>query len=189
MISWIDFGTAKETQRREAATTLKINDDFFWSSTTRGVRFGSDAAKKFDFGIVDGSVLSSIPIEGLYTVFDSASSDAFISTAFWDSFLAKFSAEAGLKSTEFKDGYVMASCKLTYPDLYFDVDGYYLQLSAKDYVEEVDADLCKLHVRPIDAPFNVLGTQLFLEYYVTHNYGAKPNMQWAPAKDSKKDVI
>lgn len=159
------------------------------------MRFGEDDAKKWDFDIVDGSVLSNdgMNATSIYSVFDTSSQDAFITSAFWDTFLAQLFLEMGQETYDFVDGYVMASCKFNYPDLYFDVDGHFLQMSAKDYVEDVSKDasqdLCKLHVRPIDAPFNIYGTALYLDYYVTHNYGVESNMQWSPAKDSKKSVI
>ena len=48
-----------------------------------------------------------------------------------------------------------------------------LKVRADDYVVPVWNDgtlLCKVLLRPIDAPFNIFGMPIFLGYYVTHNY-------------------
>ena len=91
-----------------------------------------------------------------------------------------------------KSGLVYSSCKVDFPDLYFEVDGWGLQVSASDYVEDVSVDgdksLCLIHIESLDAPFNILGLPIFQEYYVTHDY-RNGTMDFAPHSASKKSAI
>ena len=88
------------------------------------------------------------------------------------------------------DGRAVASCSASYPDIHFMIDGYWLQVQPEDYLRELNANdgACELKIKPIDAPFNVMGMPAFIGYYVTHSWGADQAayMAWSPHPDSTK---
>ena len=70
------------------------------------------------------------------------------------------------------------------------MEGKYLQVRPEDYVKDVsaaqDKSLCKVHIRPLDAPFNILGLPIYMDYYVTHG---NDTMTFAPHQLSLKSKI
>ena len=48
--------------------------------------------------------------------------------------------------------------------------------------------MCTIKIRPIDAPFNILGMPAFIDYYVTHDWEAN-HMSFVPHSDSNKPSL
>ena len=69
---------------------------------------------------------------------------------------------------------VLTDCALPFPDLKIILNSIELEVSPKDYVIDVspaqDRSECELAIRKHDAPFNVVGTPLLEDYYVTHSW-------------------
>ena len=93
---------------------------------------------------------------------------------------------------EVRGGAAYAACQASYPNLYFMFDGHWLQIPAVDYIvdtsEGQDGQICRLRIRPIDAPFNIMGMPVYLGYYVTHNW-EESYMSFAPHDDSSKPAL
>jgi len=49
-ISWIDIGTPDLKQNKTESIYIDVFDDFFWSTTLQGVRYGTRRDKAFTFG-------------------------------------------------------------------------------------------------------------------------------------------
>ena len=108
---------------------------------------------------------------GVYTILDTASSDILISSLWFDSFAEKLFGHVG-KDFEYNDGRVYSSCAVSYPNIYFMINGFWLQIQPEDYVVKLTDILCTFKIRPFDAPFNILGMPAFMGYYVTHGWGS-----------------
>ena len=69
---------------------------------------------------------------------------------------------------------ILSDCTLSFPDIRFIVGGSVVQIKKEDYVKDVskaqDRSECGLALRRHDAPFNIIGTPMFLDYYVTHSW-------------------
>ena len=48
------------------------------------------------------------------------------------------------------------------------IQGYWLYIPDIDYIT-FEGKLCVLKIRPIDAPFNIMGLPAYKDYYVTHD--------------------
>ena len=108
---------------------------------------------------------------GVYTIFDTASADILISSLWFDSFAERFFGHVG-KEFEHRDGRVFSSCAAAYPNIYFMINGFWIQVQPEDYVVRLSDTLCTFKIRPFDAPFNILGMPAFMGYYVTHGWGS-----------------
>ena len=71
--------------------------------------------------------------DGIYTIFDSASTDILLSVLWYESFVEKFYEAVGLEYTIF-EGKASAACSNNLPDLYFLINGHWLQVRREDYV-------------------------------------------------------
>ena len=69
------------------------------------------------------------------------------------------------------------------------IDGYWLQVRPEDYIKETSEGNCQLKIRPIDAPFNIMGMPAYIGYYVTHKWGNQAYMTWAPHSESKNQPL
>ena len=120
---------------------------------------------------------------GIYTIFDTGASDIYLSILWFESFAEQLYAATGVEY-EINEGQASATCSTEYPDIYFLVNGYWLQVRPDNYIEEnSDGKTCSLKIKPIDAGFNVLGLPAYIGYYVQHNW-AKNYMTFAPHFDS-----
>lgn len=52
-VSWIDIGAPDTQQQTSAPVALDCLDDFFWSHTNQGVRFGSNEAQAFTYEMME----------------------------------------------------------------------------------------------------------------------------------------
>jgi len=106
--------------------TLDTFDDFFWSTSLQGVRFGSKKDNAYTFGNIDsGSQVNN----GLYTIWDTGSSDIFLSTLWYESFVEQLYGVMGIEY-EIVDGKSTAACATNYPDIWFLHNGYWQQVKA-----------------------------------------------------------
>lgn len=129
-----------------------------------------------------------------------------MSVLWYESFVEQLFGAMGAEY-EIINGVAKGPCNTDYPDIYFLVDGYWLQLTESDYLrnnlgdgssfcEFVPDDPscqnvvsgCSLKIKPIDAPFNIFGMPAFLGYYVGHNW-EQGTMSFAPHKDSSKSAV
>ena len=78
--------------------------------------------------------------------------------------------EAGVEDYEIKDGEVFTRCDAEFPELQFIFNGYDLPLLTEDYVQDISSDgsetNCRLRIVSLNAPFNIVGTPLLMDYYV-----------------------
>lgn len=65
-------------------------------------------------------------------------------------------------------------------------------MNADDYVQDIssagDRSKCRIHIKSINAPFNILGVPAFLEYYVTHDWETN-NITFRPHSSSTKPPL
>ena len=78
--------------------------------------------------------------------------------------------EAGIEDYDIKDGQVFSRCDVEFPELQFIFSGYDIPLREEDYVQDISADgsrsNCRLRLVSLNAPFHIVGTPLFMDYYV-----------------------
>ena len=165
-ISWIDIGMPDESQSKSEPVTIDCFDDFFWSMALQGVRFGTSSDMAFTFNLMEHGAQIN---DGLYTIWDSAAPNIYLSVLWFESFVAQLYEITGLEIV-IVNGKVKAACATSYPDLYFQLNGYWLQVKPADYIREEDSNVCSLKIMPINAPFNIMGMPAYIGYYIQHNW-------------------
>ena len=73
---------------------------------------------------------------GVYTIFDTAAADVYISILWYESLIEKLFEIVGTPY-EIRDGATYASCTANYPNLYFMLDGHWLQIPPVDYLVDI----------------------------------------------------
>lgn len=119
---------------------------------------------------------------GIYTIFDTAASDIFLSILWYESFVEQLYSSMGIDFA-IEDGVAKAVCDTNYPDLYFMLNGYWMQVKAADYIREESSKVCSLKIKGIDAPFNIMGMPAYIGYYIQHNWD-QGSMTISPHSDS-----
>ena len=143
------------------------------------MRFGKSDSNAWTFhDMALGSEING----GLYTIWDTAASDIYLSVLWYESYVEKLFGSMGVDYS-IEDGVTKASCGANYPDIYFLHNGYWQQIKPVDYVREEAGDVCSLRIKPIDAPFNIMGMPAYIGYYIQHNWGAGV-MKFAPHSDN-----
>lgn len=72
---------------------------------------------------------------------------------------------------------------------------HWIQIAASDYVVDLSiaqdgTALCKIRIKQVDLPFNIMGMPAFLGYYVTHSWEmGQASMTFAPHQDSLKPKL
>lgn len=183
-VSWIDIGAPDAGMVSSEPIGIDTVPDYFWSMANQGVRIGEKEAGAYTFQDEEGA--GSWIGDGIYTIFDTGSSDIYMSILWFDSFVEELYAAVGIEY-EIKEGAAYSKCNANFPNIYFMVDGYWLQIPSDDYLSE-DDDLCRLRIRPIEAPFNILGMPAYIGYYVTHNWD-QGYMTFAPHTSSNKPAL
>lgn len=137
-VSWIDIGAPDTQQQTSAPVALDCLDDFFWSHTNQGVRFGSNEAQAFTYEMMEeGTQING----GIYTIFDTGASSIFLSVLWYESFIEQLYSITGIPY-EVYQGTAVAGCSGFYPDIYFMIDGYWLQVQPEDYIKETNEGNC-----------------------------------------------
>ena len=172
-VSWIDFG-APDTTELVNGVTIEGWEDYFYSLPLDALRIGKLPVNTYSFE--PNAQVDLFPgIEGVYTIFDTATPDIYLTKLYYDSFITELYGFLDLEFTV-TGGYPYATCTTTYPDLYLSFKKTWLQVKAADYTEDVstaqDGSLCKMKIRPIDAPFNIMGLPLYQDYYVVHDFAS-----------------
>lgn len=132
-----------------------------------GIRFGTDDNKAYEFADYE---MTETALGGVYTIIDTAASDIYISALYYKAFITQLMEEAGVEDYEIKDGEVFTQCDPGFPELQFIFNGYDFPLLPEDYVQDISTGAsgtnCRLRLVSINAPFNIVGTTLLLDYYV-----------------------
>ena len=66
---------------------------------------------------------------GIYSIWDTGSSDIFLSTLWYESFVEQLYGVMGIEY-EIQDGVSKAACATNYPDIWFLHNGYWQQVKA-----------------------------------------------------------
>lgn len=82
---------------------------------------------------------------GVYTIFDTGSSQIQFSALWFPSFIEQFFASAGVKEYEMVDNRTHAPCNGKYRDLYILTDGLWLQVARDDYMMKIGDGMCVFH--------------------------------------------
>jgi len=115
-VSWIDFGKPDTKQIAEEPVEITAVDDFFWSVSSQGVRIGEDNVKAFRFAPDEQGVFTDE--YSLYTIFDTGASEIYISSLWYNSFIAELTSEVAAYQ-ETRGGFLYATCDAKWPNLYF----------------------------------------------------------------------
>lgn len=154
------------------------------------MRFGTDKKNSFYYPREDFYETGGVD-EGVYTILDTGASALYISSLYFDSFMSELQAIAGTELQPY-EGRTYARCVPSFPDLYFQVNGKWLQVAVKDYVIDVsrnsDGSICLIQVMQTSTPFNILGMPLFIDYQAVFDDKAS-TVSFDPIKGSIKDAI
>ena len=116
---------------------------------TYGIKFGWDNSNAYQFSNSTQGVYLNGEV-GLYTIWDIAAPDIMISELWYDSVIEKLYKQVEI-DYKIENGSATSACSEKFPDLYFDIEKYWLQIPAKDYVIDTsdaqDNSLCKLKLR------------------------------------------
>ena len=90
------------------------------------------------------------------------------------------------------EGRTYARCVTTFPTLYFQMDGKWLEVSTSDYVIDVsklsDGSICLVQIKKTSAPFNIFGMPLFIDYTTKFDDDAS-TVKFEPMVDSVKEAV
>ena len=99
----------------------------------QGIRFGERSSDAYTFAQEDQAVWMN---GGVYTIFDTAASEIYISILWYESLVEKL-FEKATTPYETTGGATYGSCTANYPNLYFMLDGHWLQIPPIDYLVDV----------------------------------------------------
>ena len=140
MISWVDFGKPNKSETVSEPVVMENLEDYFWSFTNEGVRIGENDSNAFAYaqsGEMDKDVtnLKNGDFKGVYTIFDTGEPNILISRYWFDALVIKLYQSAGTVY-EKKDGILYSTCKVSFPNLYFLINGYWLMIPPQDYMSD-----------------------------------------------------
>lgn len=169
-ISYVNLGDLNPQESLNEEFSLMSFQDYFWSLQGSGVRIGTRKEDSYSFAydkqqeIFDG-------LYGVYTIMDTGSSSIYISDLWYASLIETMFSQADATYT-INEGKTYFDCSVNLPDLYFDVNGLWIQILNSDYIIETNdgSNVCMLLVEGINAPFNIMGMPAYFDYYVTHNW-------------------
>ena len=186
----IQFGEVNKKRYREDEIPVNItaNEDFFWSLSSGGIRIGEQNSREYGFAPDPQAVY--MKDGGIYTIMDTAAKDIMISNLWYQSFVEAFMDAAGVSSYDQKSDGLYAKCTSNFPNLYFQLNGYWLVVLPDHYKKETsDLNLCRLSFAGIDAGFNIYGLPLYRDYYVSHYWtnstATKTETQSSESADKK----
>lgn len=112
----------------------------------------------------------------LYTILDTGASEIYISALYFEDFINMFFKQHDIAKEKFEatNATVTATCSGTgeFKSVYFNMNGVWLEVRADDYVTfDKGAGKCNFAFKGIDAPFNIVGLPVYLDYYVSHFWG------------------
>ena len=167
-------------------------DDFYWSTHSTAVAIGNPRDVNDIFGFQDQLEAPLYEGKGMYTIFDTGSSDILISQIYFMDLIKKIFSKVGGKEWSFKDGVLYTKCYNNFPSLFFAVSGRWIELRPSDYVYDTslarDRSNCVLKLKSLDLPYIVLGNPIFIDYYTIHD-SERGRMGIAPhSLSSKRDI-
>ena len=174
--SWIDLGRLDETivRKRADLTEITMYDDFFWSTGLKAIRVGEKDSNAASFGPHYQAVFDKD--DGLYTILDTGASEIYISALYFEDFIDHFFEVHNVGKADFEstNATTTANCKETskWQSIYFLLGDQWIEMRADDYViYDERLRLCQFKFIGIDAPFNIIGLPLYIDYYVSHFMG------------------
>lgn len=99
----------------------------------QGIRIGERSENAFTYEMEDQAVWIN---GGVYTIFDTAASEIYLSILWYESFVDALFSKMGIEY-ETKKGATYARCNANYPNIYFMLDGQWLQIPPVDYILDV----------------------------------------------------
>ena len=105
-----------------------VLDDFYWSTHTTSVAIDNPRDVNNIFGFQDQIVAPLQDGKGVYTIFDTGSSDILISKIYFMDFVKKIFNKVGGKDWSFKNGVLYSKCYNNFPSLFFAVNDKWIQL-------------------------------------------------------------
>ena len=103
----------------------------------------------------------------MYSILDTGASAIYISSLWFDSFMDVLEEVAGTRLEPY-EGRTYARCVNSFPPIFFQMGGHWVELAVKDYVIDVsrqqDGSICLIQVMRTNAPFNIYGMPLFVDY-------------------------
>jgi len=89
-----------------------------------GIRIGLDSSNAYKYSENEQAVFLN-GIDGLYTIWDIAAPDIYITELWYDSVIEKLYEQVGIDYT-IENGSATSVCSSKFPDLYFDMEGWWL---------------------------------------------------------------
>ena len=140
------------------ATSIKMNEDFYWSSTLQAVAFTSTD--------------NSFRVEDFYAIFDTGSSHLIAPGKYYRAILNKLWVDSDRPAYSEKEGITFVDCYMqgVWENLYLQVDGKWLEVSPYDYIWDVyqDGRTCILMIEEHEYDFFIFGLPIFQGYYMRH---------------------
>ena len=171
--SEIHFGDpllASKAKDKNDLRYIKLHDDLFWAATCRGFAFGS---LDNDYRVPDlgTEFISKGDMKG---VFDSVVNGIQMPPAIFDDYVEALFVSAGVDSLPYIAGKGFnVNCADEFPSLFFMFDSTWLEVQAIHYVRDIsyeqDRSQCMMILQQGEAPFLVMGTPAYLDYYVVHD--------------------
>lgn len=105
----------------------------------------------------------------VYTIVDTSSPSISIASEYFETYITELFAKASGSSYKIEQGEVLSKCDYEYPNLYFMVGDYWLEVRPSEYVLDVSKEnnnsVCLLAINKNLEPFNIYGIPLLQEYY------------------------
>jgi hypothetical protein len=139
-------------------------EDFFWSLDVHAVGFSKSGQSFKD------ATLKKFK-EPVYSIIDTSSPSISLTSSYFDQYIdALFSKTKG-KDYEIVLGQVTTKCDYEFPNLYFMIGDYWVEIRPDEYVIDVseskNATICLLTIEKNSEDFNIIGNPLLMNYYTT----------------------
>jgi len=134
-ISWMDLGEPNEALFEVGstpATTQLIDPDFWWGFHNTGVAFGNES-NAFAYENTD-SFPNFVQDNSIYSIIDTGSTALVISKLYYESLIRNLFEEAGIDDWQYTQGVVLTRCWYDLPSIFFQIDGYWAEARAEDYM-------------------------------------------------------
>ena len=166
--SFIDIGQILNDRMSSPSDLIEIsilNEDYFWSNTVKGIKFGSDDTDEWG-------------MEEVKAFLDSGTSFITISFLYWDWFLDHLASFLPSGFTIYEEDadrrgrlYVLTDCAeyQNLPKISLLLAGYWFEILPSDYIINYVGIGCLLNFVRDDEHQIILGIPFMKGYYITHN--------------------
>ena len=179
--SYVDFGKYQETSTAGEIKYIPTLEDYFWSVETLAVGFGKDSGdkpRKF-----------KTPV---YSIIDTSYPTIAIANEYFDTYIDAIFSKTRGRNYQVEQGQVLVQCDYQFPNLYFMIGDYWLEVRPEEYVLDVsegnDASLCIFAISQNTESFNILGGPVLQDYYSIFNL-EDGTIGVAPHTVSQKEVL